>query len=117
MPLTPWPVGCLLWAVGATRWQVARLILIEVAILGSVAALIGTGLGWGITLLFLGLARTHLGLSGEAAASLVTWMPLVASSLVGLVLWPLLALLGGLGPALSTTRIPSVQALYQNLPG
>jgi putative ABC transport system permease protein len=100
----------LLRAVGATRRQVARLILTEMAILGSVAALIGTGLGWGITLLFLGLARTHLGLPGEAAASLLAWMPLVASSLAGLVLWPLLALLGGLGPALSTTRL-------QTLPG
>jgi putative ABC transport system permease protein len=100
----------LLRTVGATRRQVARLILIEMAILGSMAALVGTGLGWGITLLFLGIARACLGLPGEAAASLSVWIPLTASSLMGLVLWPLLALLGGLGPALSTTRL-------QTLPG
>ncbi len=98
----------LLRAVGAMRQQVVRLILTETAILGGVAALIGTGLGWGITLLFLGLARTHLGLPDEAAASLPVWIPLIASSLAGLILWPLLALLGGLGPALSTTRLQTL---------
>jgi hypothetical protein len=87
-----------------------RLYLIEMAVLGSTASLIGIALGWGITLLFLGIARAHLGLPGEAAASLSAWTPLIASSLAGLVLWPLLALLGGLGPALNTTRL-------QTLPG
>jgi putative ABC transport system permease protein len=100
----------LLRTVGATRRQVARLILIEMAVLGSIAALIGTALGWGITLLFLGIARAYLDLPGEAVASLSAWTPLIASSLAGLVLWPLLALLGGLGPALNTTRL-------QTLPG
>lgn len=98
----------LLRTVGATRRQVTRLILIEMAVQGSMAALIGTGLGWGITFLFLGLARAHLGLPREAAMSLSAWLPLIASSLAGLVLWPLLALLGGLGPALSATRLQTL---------
>jgi len=97
----------LLRTVGATRRQVTRLILLEMAIQGSIAALIGTSLGWGITVLFLGVARAYLGLPGETAF-LSAWLPLIASSLAGLVLWPLLALLGGLGPALSTTRLQTL---------
>ena len=40
----------LLRAMGATRPQINRLILAEAAMLGIIAALIGTALGWAVTL-------------------------------------------------------------------
>jgi putative ABC transport system permease protein len=107
----------LLRAVGSTRRQVARLILVEAAVLGAAAALVGTALGWAITLLFLGVVRTHLGLAAEGMASLSAWLPLLAASIAGLALWPLLTMLGGLLPALHTARLPVIQALYEIAPG
>jgi len=107
----------MLRAVGATRPQVSRLILVEAATLGAVAALIGTVLGWVVTLLFLGLARAYLGLTGEGASSLAAWLPLLVASVAGLALWPLLAMLGGLGPARRAARLPVIQALYETTPG
>jgi putative ABC transport system permease protein len=101
----------LLRAVGATRRQVARLIVAEMALLGGAAALLGTALGWGITFLFLAVGRAALGLPGEGLASLTAWLPLVAASLGGLVLWPLLAMLGGLGPALHAAHQPILPSL------
>jgi putative ABC transport system permease protein len=102
----------MLRAVGATRLQVSRLILAEAAALGATAAVVGVALGWGATLLFLGVARACLGLAG-GGGSLVAWLPLLVASVAGLVLWPLLAMLGGLGPALHAARLPVVEALYE----
>jgi putative ABC transport system permease protein len=107
----------LLRAVGATRRQVSQLILAEMAMLGTTAALIGTALGWAVTFLFLGVARAYLGLPGEGVSSLAAWLPLLVASAAGLALWPLLAMLGGLGPALHAARLPVVQALYETTPG
>ena len=102
----------LLRAVGTTRSQVNRLILAEMMLLGTAAALVGTLLGWAVTLLFLGVGRTYLGLTGGGASSLATWFPLLAASAAELVLGPLLAILGGLGPALHAARLPVIQALH-----
>jgi putative ABC transport system permease protein len=107
----------LLRAVGSTRRQVVRLILAEAAVLGAVGALVGIALGWAITLLFLGVVRTHLGLAGEGMASLAGWLSLLAASMAGLVFWPLLTMLGGLLPALHTARLPVIQALHEIAPG
>jgi putative ABC transport system permease protein len=101
----------LLRAVGATRRQITRLILAEMALLGAVAAWLGTALGWAVTLLFLTLARNYLGLSGGGADSPAAWLPLLAASAAGLLLWPLLAMLGGLAPAWRAGRMPPVEAL------
>ena len=106
----------LLRAVGATRRQVSRLILAEAALLGTVAAFAGTALGWAVTFLFLAVARTCLGLSASATPSLAGWLPLLAASAVGIVLWPCLAMLSGLPPALHAARLPVVQALAETLP-
>jgi putative ABC transport system permease protein len=106
----------LLRAAGATRPQVSRLILAEAAMLGTMAALIGTALGWAVTFLFLGVAQTYLGLTGGGVSSLAVWRPLLVASAVGLALWPLLAMLGGLVPALHAARLPVIQALYETTP-
>ncbi len=103
-------------AVGATRLQIRRLILSEAGALGAAAALAGTLLGWAITLLFLGVARAYLGLAGEGTASLAAWLPLLATSAAGLVLWPLLAMLAALAPAMHASRLPVIQALYETAP-
>ena len=94
----------------------AGLILAEAAILGTMSAVIGTALGWTISLLFLGVARTYLGLSGEGTSSLAIWIPLIVASVVGLALWPLLAMLGGLSPTVYAARLPVIQALYETAP-
>ena len=106
----------LLRAVGTTQLQVNRLILAEAAILGTTAAAIGTVLGWVIPLLFLGAAQVCLGLTGEGVSSLAAWAPLLAASAIGLALWPLLAMLGGLGSALYAARLPVIQAWYETAP-
>ncbi len=107
----------LLRAVGSTRRQIVRLVLAEAAMLGAAAALAGTVLGWAVTLLFLGVVRSHLGLTGEGMASVSAWLPLLAATMVGLALWPLLAMLGGLLPALHTARLSVIQALQEITPG
>jgi putative ABC transport system permease protein len=107
----------LLRAVGASRMQVGRLILVEMALLGATASWLGTVLGWAVTLAFLAVARTYLGVAGEGLDSPTVWLPLAGASLAGLVLWPLLAILGGLAPALHAARQPVVQALYEQPPG
>ena len=48
--------------------------------------------------------------------SLVAWRPLLVASAAGLGLWPLLAILGGLGPALYAARLPVIRALYEAAP-
>ncbi len=112
----------LLRAAGATRSQVSRLIVAEMAMLGTTAALIGTALGWIATFLFVGVVRVYLpapvatgpiGLAGGEMLSLAGWLPLLVASLAGLALWPLLAVLGGLGPAIHAARLPVIQALYE----
>jgi ABC-type lipoprotein release transport system permease subunit len=115
----------LLRAAGATRSQVSRLIMAEMAMLGTMAALIGTALGWIATFLFVGVvqaylpapvATTPLDLTGGGMPSLAGWLPLLVASLAGLALWPLLAVLGGLAPAIHAARLPVIQALYEAAP-
>jgi putative ABC transport system permease protein len=107
----------LLRAVGATRRQIGRIVLAEMALLGATAALLGTVLGWAAIFLFLGVARTYLGFTGEGMSFLSAWLPLLGASAAGLALWPLLAMLGGVVPALHVARLPVIQALYETAPG
>jgi hypothetical protein len=95
------------------------------AMLGTTAALIGTALGWVATFLFVGVVQAYLpapvatvpiNLTGGGMASLAGWLPLLVASLAGLALWPLLAVLGGLGPAIHAARLPVTQALYEAAP-
>jgi putative ABC transport system permease protein len=108
----------LLRAVGATRSQVGRLILAEAAALGALAALAGTAIGWGATLLFVALARAYLpglALAGPPDAP-SGWLSLAVASLAGLLLWPLLAMLGALAPAMRAARLPVILAVGEAAP-
>ncbi|MGD8625740.1 MAG: ABC transporter permease [Anaerolineae bacterium] len=98
-------------AVGATRRQVAHVILLEAALLGLAAALLGIFLGWVATLGAWLLARDLLGLTGQAVSSPGAWLPLATASLAALLLWPLLAAAGALAPARYAARLPVIQAL------
>jgi putative ABC transport system permease protein len=107
----------LLRAVGATRRQVIGLVLAEAAVLGGVAALLGTALGWAATAAFLAVARSSLGLSGAAAGSLRAWLPLLAASLTTLLLGPVLGMAGALAASLAAGRLPVLQALQDQQMG
>jgi hypothetical protein len=74
---------------------------------------LGTALGWAATLLFLAIARSTLGLTREGVSTLAAWRPLIAATVAGLALWPLLAMAGALAPAHHAARLPVVQALYE----
>jgi ABC-type antimicrobial peptide transport system permease subunit len=95
----------LLRAAGATRRQVLRLILIELAGLGLLAALAGIALAWLATGLFILFARPVLGLDAWPG------VPLLLASAAALLAWPALAMLAGLVPALAASRLPIVDAL------
>jgi putative ABC transport system permease protein len=105
----------LLRAVGATQRQVVRLLLAEAAVLGGVAAVAGTILGWAATAAFLTMARGTLGLSGLAASSPGTWLPLLAASLAALLLGPILGMVGALAASVAAGRMPLLQALYESI--
>ena len=107
----------LLRAVGATRRQVVCLVLAEAAVLGGVAALLGTALGWAATAAFLAVARSSLGLSGAATTSLSAWLPLLAASLAALLLGPVLGMAGALAASVAAGRMPVLQALYDQQMG
>lgn len=98
----------LLRAAGATRRQVTRLILIEMAGLGLLAALAGIALGWLVTGLFAAVARSILGLGAAPGAALLL------GSAAALVAWPALAMLAGLGPALGAARLAVVDAILDS---
>jgi putative ABC transport system permease protein len=100
----------LLRAVGATQQQIYCLILSEMALLGAAAAMLGTMLGWAATLVFLGIARGSLGLTGRGIPW-SAWLPVLFASAASLVLWPLLAMLSGAMPAVQVARQPVVPAL------
>jgi putative ABC transport system permease protein len=100
-------------AVGATRLQVRRMILSEAAILGTTSAVVGAALGWAFTFVFLTVAHSALGLTGEGASTLVAWRPLIASTVAGLALWPLLAMAGALAPAHHAARLPVARVLHE----
>jgi putative ABC transport system permease protein len=106
----------LLRAVGATRLQIRRQILAEMALLGAAAALIGTLLGWATTLLFWHLARARLGLPAAGPLSATAWLPLLVASVAGIGLWPLLAMFGGLIPALYAACLPVTQVMADTAP-
>jgi putative ABC transport system permease protein len=103
----------LMRAVGASRRQVGQIVLAEMAMLGGIAALVGTALGWAIAALFVPVASPYLGLSAAGASSADAWLPLIIATIGGLALWPLLAMLGGLGAAWQAARLPAIEALQE----
>ena len=102
----------LLRAVGATRRQVLRSLLLEAVLLGSAASLLGIGLGVGVAsglralmdVLGFGLPSTSLQLEPRT---------IVVSLLVG----TLTTVLAALVPARRATKVLPVEALRESTPG
>ena len=97
----------LLRALGATRAQVMTSVLVEAAITGLIASLLGFGVG-------ILIAKALLSLFGSSATSSVTLLPrtVIISVLVGTIVTVIAATL----PARRATRIAPVAALSESLP-
>jgi putative ABC transport system permease protein len=92
----------LLRAIGMSRRQVMRMVIVEAAILGVVGVVIGSvaGLGAGAVLLQLGG-----GLSNPGG---IPWLPIGTAAALGLILPALAAIY----PARAASRISIVRSLY-----
>jgi putative ABC transport system permease protein len=89
-------------AIGMSRRQVMRMVVVEAALLGVVGVVVGAvaGLGAGAVLLQLGGGLTNPG--G------IPWLPIGVAAVLGLVLPALAAIY----PALAAARISIVRSLY-----
>jgi putative ABC transport system permease protein len=89
-------------AIGMSRRQALRMVVVEASILGIVGALLGAlaGLGAGAVLLQLGGGLGHLG--G------LPWLPIGIAAALGLVLPAVAAIY----PARAAANVSIVQALY-----
>jgi putative ABC transport system permease protein len=102
----------LLRAVGATRRQVLRSLVLEAVILGSTASLLGIGLGVGVAK---GL-RMLMDVMGFALPS--TSLQLQPRTIiVGLLVGTLTTVLAALVPARRATKVLPVEALRESTPG
>ncbi len=97
----------LLRALGATRAQVMTSVLVEAAVTGFVASILGFGVG-------ILIARALLSLFGSASTGGITLLPrtLIVAVLVGTIVTVIAATL----PARRATRIAPVAALSESLP-
>jgi putative ABC transport system permease protein len=90
----------LLRAVGATRGQVRRSMLVEAVITGILGAVLGVGLGVGVT-------AVATALSGSLDSGLVVPPTVILAAGIGV----LVSLLAALGPAARATRVSPLDAL------
>jgi len=97
----------LLRALGATRAQVMTSVLVEAAVTGFIASVLGFGVG-------ILIAKLLLSVFGSSATSAVTLLPrtVIVSVLVGTIVTVIAATL----PARRATRIAPVAALSEALP-
>ncbi|MFT4085599.1 MAG: ABC transporter permease [Gordonia sp. (in: high G+C Gram-positive bacteria)] len=97
----------LLRAIGASRQDVSRSVLLEALIVGIIGGAIGLGLGVGIA----AIMKAALGGSGLPDGGLVVGIPAVLSAIfVGIVV----TLLSAWIPARRASRVPPVEAMRAN---
>ena len=97
-------------AIGATRSQVTRSVVLEAVIMGLVGSTLGLLLGVGLARLIQALfGRFGLDLTGSPLA--FTWKPVVAAYAVGMVFTVLAAYL----PARRAGRVPPVAAMRDDV--
>jgi putative ABC transport system permease protein len=94
-------------ALGASRAQVLRSVLIEAAVIGLVASTVGLVAGFGLAALLRKAFEAFGGSNLPSAGLGVPVAPIIAGYLVGIVVTALAALL----PALRASRIPPVAAM------
>lgn len=96
----------LLRVVGATRRQVTTMVVLEAAIVATIASLVGVAVGVGLALLIRFAFEATGGNLGDAPLSILP-RTIVAALAVGVAVTTVSALL----PAVSAARIPPVAAL------
>jgi putative ABC transport system permease protein len=102
----------LLRAIGATRRQVMRNVLVEAFLLGLTASALGLGLGLGVAR-GLPLVLSGFGLSLPTATPRIQVTTVLAALLVGTAV----TLVAAIAPALRATRVLPVEALRDATPG
>jgi putative ABC transport system permease protein len=93
-------------AIGASKWQVRRMVLVEAILLGSVASVAGMGLGIALAQ-GLSAVASGLGLELPQAATVYAPRTFVISLVVGLGVTAVAALV----PARRATRVPPIAAV------
>jgi len=96
-------------ALGASRWQIVRQLLIEGMLLSGSAAVAGMALAWGMLRMFSRALHSQFGLSDSLAPNLG-----LVGGLVGLTL--LSALVSSVWPAIAASRASIETALRQGGP-
>ena len=102
----------LLRAVGATRRQVLRSLMLEAVLLGSAASLLGIGLGVGVAK-GLGMLMDALGFALPSTSLQLQPRTILVSLVVG----TLTTVLAALVPARRATKVLPVEALRESTPG
>jgi putative ABC transport system permease protein len=98
----------LLRALGATRRQVLRSVVVEALALGTVASAIGLAAGLGLAKLLGGLFAA-MGIDLPSTSTVFGARTIIVSLAVGIVV----TVLAGLGPALRATRVSPVTAMRE----
>jgi putative ABC transport system permease protein len=98
----------LMRALGATRRQVLRSVVIEAFAIGTVASAIGVAAGIGLAKL-IGSVFASAGVDLPSVSTVFTTRTLIVSLAVGIVV----TVVAGLGPALRATRVSPVSAMRE----
>jgi putative ABC transport system permease protein len=98
----------LLRALGATRRQVLRSVVVEALAVGTVASAIGLAAGLGLAKLLGGLFAA-MGIDLPSTSTVFGARTIIVSLAVGIVV----TVLAGLGPALRATRVSPVSAMRE----
>jgi putative ABC transport system permease protein len=98
----------LLRALGATRRQVLRSVVVEALAVGTVASVIGLAAGLGLAKLLGGLFAA-MGIDLPSTSTVFGARTIIVSLAVGIVV----TVLAGLGPALRATRVSPVSAMRE----
>lgn len=103
----------LLRAIGATRRQVRRSVLVEAGVVGVVASIVGVALGVGLArLLVVLLGQTGVEMTAPSIGDLTARTVLISVA-VGVVI----TVLAAVAPARKATRVAPVEALRESVPG
>lgn len=100
----------LLRALGATRSQIVRSLILEAAGVGLIGAVLGLGVGVGVAY---GLQGLFSAIGAEIPTEGLVLLP--RTIIVGLVIGVLVTVVAGLAPAIRASRIPPMAALRDDI--
>ena len=99
----------LMRAIGSTRGQVVRAVLVEALIIGAVASLVGIVVGAGLAMA-LRAALDAFGIALPAGGLIIQPRTVIVALVVGVVV----TVVSALAPALHASRVPPVAAMRQD---